>query len=169
MAARKSGPPVPADPPDPPPELMRYLTLLYQSGTLPPLPVQTPPSPTASPTPTPTPTPTEARSFSRPGRGKGGALAEKEKVSKQITAPATKRKSLVDPDTKIQPSTSGTVSRGTGAGSAKRRKGVKVMCSFKILRQRLTKLQSRAIVKVVRNYRPQRYHLHLRPHNLSDS
>ena len=44
------------------------------------------------------PLPPQGRSFSRPNRGMGGVLTEKQKVSKEITASATKRKSPLDPD-----------------------------------------------------------------------
>ena len=97
----------PMDRPAPPlPEgLLEYLALLSQNGSLvptfqPPL-ILTPQPPLVS-TPQPPlspaiPAPTQGRLFSRANRGIGGVLADKEKVSKQITAPATKRKSLVDP------------------------------------------------------------------------
>ena len=108
----------------PPPEgFMEYLTLLYQSRSLPPSSMGWPPTPSvASPTATPMiapPPSTQPRSFNRPGRGTGGALAEKRKVSMKITAPATKRKSLVDADVETQ-STEAAESASTG--KAKRRK-----------------------------------------------
>ena len=88
--------------PAPPEGFMEYLTLLSQNSTL--LSSLQPPSlPVLQPSPLPTPSsvpppPSQARSFSRPNRGTGGALVEKQKISKEITASATKHKSLLDPD-----------------------------------------------------------------------
>ena len=88
--------------PAPPEGFMEYLTLLSQNSTL--LSSLQPPSlPALQPSPLPTPSsvpppPSQARSFSRPNRGTGGALVEKQRISKEITASATKRKSLLDPD-----------------------------------------------------------------------
>jgi len=120
-----TGHPVPAHPP-PPPGFMEYLSRLVQTGSLPPLMAQTPTTPLA-PIPEVPPSPTETRSFTRPGRGQGGALTQKLKVSKQITASATKRKSLVDPDVEIQsPSTSDPAEKSSSTKPAKRIKTVKV-------------------------------------------
>ena len=48
-------------------------------------------------------------------------MTEKQRVSKQITASSTKRKSLVDPDLEIQsPSTSDPIGKGLGKKPAKR-------------------------------------------------
>lgn len=72
---------------------MEYLAFISQNNPLFSS-FQLPSTPTTS---TPTlPTPSQGRSFSRPNRGTGGALAEKQKVSKEITASATKRKSLIE-------------------------------------------------------------------------
>jgi hypothetical protein len=89
-----------------PPGVMEYFAMLVQNGSLP-VPTPQPSIPLVAPlslVPNPTP-PTETRSFTRPGRGQGGALAEKEKASKDVTASATKRKSLVDPDIETPPAT----------------------------------------------------------------
>lgn len=78
---------------------MEYLKILSQNGAI--LPALQSSSSSTTPALAPQsvpPPPTQGRSFSRPNRGKGGVLAEKERVSKEITASATKRKSLVDPD-----------------------------------------------------------------------
>lgn len=48
--------------------------------------------------------PPKSRSFTRSGRGKGGELAGKLKASKDVTAPATKRKNLVEPEIESPPS-----------------------------------------------------------------
>ena len=84
---------------------MEYLTLLSQNSTLlsslqpASLPVlQSPPLPTPPIIPPP---PSQGRSFSRPNCGTGGALVEKQKISKEITASATKRKSPLDPDIEL--------------------------------------------------------------------
>ena len=91
--------------PAPPEGFMEYLTLLSQNPTLfsslqpPSLSALQPPSlPTPSIVPPPPP---QGRSFSRPNRGTGGALVEKQKISKEITASATKRKSPLDPDIEL--------------------------------------------------------------------
>lgn len=78
-----------------------YLTYLSQNGSLPPSPATSslPPA-VAAPTPTPA---TQGRSFNRLGRGTGGALKAKQLTSQQITAPAIKRKALVDPDPDTPP------------------------------------------------------------------
>ena len=60
-----------------------------------PLPFPIESTPTLSSVPPPA---SQGRSFSRPNRGTGGVLTEKQKISKEITASATKRKSLLDPD-----------------------------------------------------------------------
>ena len=86
---------------------MEYLTLLSQNSTflssLQPASLSTlqpPPLPTPSIVPPP---PSQGRSFSRPNRGTGGALVEKQKISKEITASATKRKSPLDPEVELIP------------------------------------------------------------------
>ena len=65
-----------------------------------------PPPLSVAPTPTMEsvalpPTPTQGHSFSHANHGTEGVLAEKEKVLKQITASATKHKSLVDPHVEV--------------------------------------------------------------------
>ena len=97
-----------------PPGLVEYLAAMVQNGSLPlsalipngsvPLPTSQSPAMPATPS---TPAinalpPAEGRSFTRLGRGQGGALAEKQKASKDVTAPSTKRKSLVDPEVEPQ-------------------------------------------------------------------
>jgi hypothetical protein len=89
--------------PPPPAGFLEYLALFSsQNGSLPPPPVPQPVSQRANVVPalpeTPTPAPTAGREFNRPGRGTGGALTQKVKVSKQITASATKRKLFLDAD-----------------------------------------------------------------------
>ena len=84
--------------PPAPPGFMEYLAALVQNGSIP-LPTSQSPAPLITPTPAVrTPPSAEGRSFTRPGRGQGGALTSKQKTSKDITAPATKRKALVDPE-----------------------------------------------------------------------
>ena len=105
--------------PTPPPEVAEWLAMYLQNGSLH-LAAQTPPPPTTA-VPNVSPPPMEGRSFTRPGRGQGGALTEKQRVSKQITASSTKRKSLVDPDLEIQsPSTLDPIGKGLGKKPAKR-------------------------------------------------
>ena len=111
---KPAGHPVPAQA-APPDGFMEYLALLVQNGSFPPLPTDQS-LPIASPASTPTP-PVQGRSFTRPGRGTGGELAEKQKVSMQITTPATKRKCLVDPDIETRETV-----EGTRTGRAKRPK-----------------------------------------------
>ena len=110
-----AGHPVPANF-IPPEGLMEYISLLVQNGTF--------PVPPASPSPVPPsiPPPAQGRAFTRAGCGTGGELVEKQKVSKQITAPANKRKTLVDPDIETQPA----VAENTDIRQAKRPKTVKV-------------------------------------------
>ena len=81
---------------------MEYLMLSSQNSTL--LSSLQPSSlPALQPSPLPTPSsvpppPSQTHSFSHPNCGTGGALVEKQKISKEITASATKCKSLLDPD-----------------------------------------------------------------------
>lgn len=118
------------DNPIPPPGFAECLAFLAQNRSFLSIPTPQPPCPPAASvgtTPdTPTPT-TEPRSFTRLGRGVGGALSDKKKVSKQITAPATKRKSQIDPDVEIQlsPPTSGAA-KSANPKPAKRAKVTKV-------------------------------------------
>ena len=65
-----------------------------------PLPFPIESMPTLSSVPPPA---SQGRSFSCPNRGTGGVLTEKQKISKEITASATKRKSLLDPDVEATP------------------------------------------------------------------
>jgi hypothetical protein len=127
-----ASPPVPAYPVLPPG--FTELLTLFQNGTLPLPPAGQTLVPPASPAPPlDVPPPTEGRSFTRLGRGQGGALVEKQKVSKQITTSATKRKALVDPDIESPPPS--TPSRAgkkvSGKPPAKRLKTVKVNTIFK--------------------------------------
>ena len=113
--------------PTQPEGFMEYLAHLAQNDAL--LSVLQSASPPTTSTPTlqdVPPPPTQPRSFSRANRGTGGVLAEKQKVSKEITASATKRKSLVEPDVEIQvlPKPVGAVN--TNARQAKRQKVAKV-------------------------------------------
>ncbi|KAF9777993.1 hypothetical protein BJ322DRAFT_1214923 [Thelephora terrestris] len=101
--------------PPPPDGFLEYLALLSRNGSLP-IPHSSPQTPIAATPPTP------ARSFNRPGRGTGGALTEKLKVSQQITAPASKRKSPVDPDIEAQLSLTPETAGGSNANQAKRQK-----------------------------------------------
>lgn len=82
---------------EPPPEgFNEYLNYLAQKG----ISVAHPPA--LAPVQPDAP-PVAAREFTRLGRGTGGALTQKEKVSKEITAPAKKRKALVDPEVEVSP------------------------------------------------------------------
>ena len=109
---------------------MEYLQVLSQNGLLPPMlqppPSSTPDTSTTQIAPLP-PTPTQSRSFSRPNRGTGGVLVEKQKVSKEITAPATKRKSLVDPHIEVEGSSTSAVPGTNNPRQAKRQKVTKVL------------------------------------------
>ena len=108
-------------------EIAGLITSLVQNGSIPIALLQSLTTAGTPPTPTPTKTPpsTNARNFNRPGRGTGGVLDEKKKTSKDITAPASKRKTLVNSDVEPQsPSASGS---GTSNGRAtKRQKATKV-------------------------------------------
>ena len=120
MASQNTaGPPVPFTPP---PGLLEYLSMFVQNGSLPP-PGQVPTLPTP-----PAPPSSKRRSFTRAGRGQGGALADKQKASKDVTAAARKRKSLVESDVETQPPlASGSVNKNpSGKLAAKRPKIVKV-------------------------------------------
>ena len=110
----------------PPEGFTEYLALLLQNGSLPPLSAAQPASPSAlSPTPR-VPLPTKGRTFSRAGRGTGGVLVEKQKVSRQITAPATKRKSLVDPELETELPLVSDVAESVSVRPAKRARSTKV-------------------------------------------
>jgi hypothetical protein len=102
LMAPQNVPSLPAPPHlTPPPGNMEYLSLLVQNGSFPPPPNQTPALP-APPTSTPSMLPpSEGRSFTHVGRGQGGALLDKQKVSKEITASTRKRKSLVEPNVEM--------------------------------------------------------------------
>ena len=98
-----------------PAALVEYLAALVQNGSLPlsaliqngslPVPTTQSPAPPAVPSTVAVDAPpsAEGRSFTRLGRGQGGALAEKQKASKDITASSTKRKLLVDPEIEPEP------------------------------------------------------------------
>jgi len=106
---------------------MEYLSMLAQNGSLPGLTAQNPVLPISTPVPSLLSPPTNTRSFTRAGRGQGGALAQKKEVSKRITAPATKRKSLIDPDLELQaPSTLDPAGGVLSQKPQKRAKTVKV-------------------------------------------
>ena len=119
--------------PPPPEGFLEYLALLSQNGSListfQPLLISTPQPPLVPTTQPPLlpaiPAPIQGCSFSRANRGVGGVLAEKERVSKQIMAPATKRKPLVDPQVEV---VSG-VPETSNARQPKRPKVVKV-CKY---------------------------------------
>lgn len=119
--------------PPAPPGFMEYLAALVQNGSIP-LPAPPSPAPLVAPIPAvDTPPPTEGRSFTRPGRGKGGALTSKKKVSKDIMAPATKRKALVDPE--IEPQTpSNHPGKSADTKQRKRLKTANVRCSSSLSR-----------------------------------
>ena len=115
--------PGPSAPPHltPPPGFMEYFSLLVQNGQFPPSTNQTltPPVP---PTPTLDVPPSESRSFTRVGRGQGGALVDKLKASKEVTAPSRKRKSLVEPDVEVQlPSTPTPIVKNAGKRTTTKR------------------------------------------------
>lgn len=116
--------------PVPPPGLAEYISMLFQNGSFPPLTAQTTVPPAPSGSTLGVPLPTEGRSFTQPGHGQGGALAEKKKVSRQIMATATKRKSLVEPDVETQsPSTPDPPGKkASGKLPAKHAKTAKVAC-----------------------------------------
>lgn len=134
-------------PPAPPEAVLEYLLLLSQSSALSSLPIPhhvSQPTTSIPDTPTtPTPPPTKARKFDRVGRGTGGALSEKQKVSKQITAPATKRKSTVDPDNEIKLSPSLDAAESSNPKQPKRSRTGKVSRFFEIFRSLLTQLRLR--------------------------
>ena len=69
------------------------------------------------------PLPSQGCSFSHPNCGMGGVLMEKQKVSKEITASATKCKSPLDPDVETMSEIAESNSRQT-----KRSKAIKVCC-----------------------------------------
>ena len=84
--------------PTPPAGFMEYLALLSQNGSL----LSALQTSSLLPTPMPPPS-TQGHLFSHPNCGMGGALVEKQKALKDITASATKRKTLVDPDAETPP------------------------------------------------------------------
>lgn len=115
-----SGSPLPTMPEG----FMEYFALLSQNSTLLST-LQTPPPSTTSPPTVPlTHAPAQGHLFSRPNRGTGGVLIEKQKVSKEITAPATKHKSLVNPQ-EIQVSPVSEVTEDLNPRQAKRPKVTK--------------------------------------------
>ncbi|KAF9789591.1 hypothetical protein BJ322DRAFT_1105454 [Thelephora terrestris] len=132
--------------PPPPEGFMEYLAMLSQSGALPfPVPQHLSQPATSIPTTPPTPTPpaTEARLFNRAGRGTGGALSEKQKVSKQITAPASKRKSTLDSDAEIELSPSLEAAESANLKQKKRVKTGKATTRAKPKPKALPKLSNR--------------------------
>lgn len=127
--------------PPPPDGFMEYLALLSQNGShpVPQLLSQMP----ITPTPTP---PTQTRLFTRAGRGTGGALTEKLKVSQQITAPALKRKSPVDPDVEAQLLLTPETAEASNPKQAKRARTSKVTKCPDLSGSLLTKLRPRVTV-----------------------
>ena len=120
-----SGSPAPA----PPEGFMEYLQTLSQNGLLLPLlQPQPPPTPDTSTTTSVSlpSTSAQGRSFSRPNHGTGGVLLEKQKISKEITAPATKRKSLVDLHVEAEGSLMPVVPGTVNPRQTKRQKVTKV-------------------------------------------
>jgi hypothetical protein len=114
-------------PPAPPEGFLEYLAILSQNN---PSLLSTLQAPSVSSAPTPTPpAPSQARSFSRPNRGTGGALVEKQKVSKEIKAAATKRKTLVDAPAEDQTLAAPEHPEGPTLRQAKRPKVNKVIDS----------------------------------------
>ena len=113
--------------------LLELLGLLSQNSTLLtalqsnsiPAPLPSIPAPLPPISTPPAPAEVEGRSFSHVGRGMGGALAQKQKVSKQITASAMKRKSVVDPDTGANVPSIPDVVEETDTRQAKRSKTAK--------------------------------------------
>lgn len=102
--------------------------LVVQSPSLSP-PAASVPTPPSIPAPSPPP---QVRNLSRANRGTGGVLAEKMRVSKEITASATKRKSLVEPDAEVQDSSTSEVVEGTSGRPTKRAKGTKVCALLRL-------------------------------------
>ena len=90
--------------PIPPPGVLEYLAQLAQNGTLSSfsipqhLPPPTTPIPAKPDIPAP---PAQAHTFDRVGHGTGGALLEKQRTLKQITASAKKHKSQLDLDAEL--------------------------------------------------------------------
>lgn len=126
----------PGNPPPPLPDrLLEIMQYLAQGGTLPPLPIPQPLPQVAAPIPdTPTP-PTQARVFNRTGRGTGGALSDKQRVSKEITAPAMKCKSQLEPNVEIQLSPIPEAAESSNKNKAKRPK-LKVSACYVVLGHR---------------------------------
>ena len=120
VSQNAASPPVPFTPP---PGLLEYLSMFVQNGSLPPPPGQIPTLPTP-----PAPPSSKGQSFTRAGHGQGGALADKQKASKDVMAAAQKRKSLVESDIETQPPlASGSTNKNPpGKSTAKHPKIVKV-------------------------------------------
>lgn len=121
----------------PPPGFMEYLAaFLAQNGSLPSIPTSQPlPQPSTSvdvapDTPTP---PVQSCSFTRLGRGTEGELSDKLKVSKQITASATKRKSQLDPEAEIQLSPMSGAAKGSSEKKVKHARTTKVSTQLTFL------------------------------------
>ena len=119
-----------------------YVALLSRAGSLFPSFLPTTPTPQSAlqplhptmPTPAlqsaPQPSRTAGHSFSCPNCGMGGILTEKEKVSKDIRAPATKRKSPVDLPPVVQVLPMSEVTEGPSGRQAKRLRVTKVCILF---------------------------------------
>ena len=130
------------DLPSPPEGFAKYVALLSWAGSLFPLFLPTTSTPQSAlqplhpttPTPalqsTPQPSHTTGHSFSHPNRGMGGILTEKEKVSKDIRAPAMKRKSPVDLPPVVQVPPMSEVTEGPSRRQAKRPRVTKVCILF---------------------------------------
>jgi hypothetical protein len=141
-------------PPAPPAGLLEYLAFLSQNN---PALLSTLQAPSVSSASTPTPpAPSQPRSFSRPNRGTGGALVEKQKISKEIKAPATKRKTLVDVPVEDQVLPAPENAEGPTVRQVKRPKTNKVIILYISNRLRLTKLNPRAPFDHVKQPRSRR-------------
>ena len=114
-----------ASDPVPPAGFAEYLAFLVQNGSIPSFPASQPPQQRAAPlltTPdTPAP-PTQHRFFTWANHGTGGALSDKQKVSKEITASATKHKSQIDPDAETQLSPTSGAAKSSSQKQTKRAK-----------------------------------------------
>ena len=130
------------DLPPPPEGFAEYIALLSQAGSLFPSFLPTTPTPQSALQPlhpttptlalqsTPQPSCTAGRSFSHPNCGMGGILTEKEKVLKDIRAPATKHKSPVDLPPVVQVPPMLEVTEGPSQRQAKRPRVTKVCILF---------------------------------------
>jgi hypothetical protein len=133
---------------------------MAQEGLLPASASQPSPVPPAtSPIPDPEattsddpPPPIQGRLFDRAGRGTGGELAEKQRISREITASATKRKALVDSDIEVQPSPKPADIGGKKVKQAKRLKSQAVSVPPRIPELRFMTLKSRMVIDACRSH-----------------